>query len=319
PKLPTEGDPDRLVLANWLVDGKHPLTARVAVNRAWQTFFGRGLVATTEDFGRQGDRPSHPQLLDWLAQQFVESGWDVKQLHRLIVTSRTYRQSATASPEAFARDPNNELLARSSRHRLPAWMLRDQALALSGRLVTQVGGTPVNPYQPEGIWAEATFDTIRYQQGQGDDLYRRSLYVFWRRIVGPTVLFDTQARQACVVKRSITNTPLHALTTLNETGFVESARGLATRAWHAGNDPATRITWLFRTATARSPTTIELGVLQARLEQSTEHFANHPTAANKLLQVGESVADTSIAKEQLAAFTVIASIMLNLDELLTRP
>src|SRR5690606_33327634 len=203
PKLPTEGDPDRLALANWLVDGKHPLTARVAVNRAWQTFFGRGLVATTEDFGRQGDRPSHPQLLDWLAQQFVESGWDVKQLHRLIVTSRTYRQSATASPEAFARDPNNELLARSSRHRLPAWMLRDQALALSGRLVTQVGGTPVNPYQPEGIWAEATFDTIRYQQGQGDDLYRRSLYVFWRRIVGPTVLFDTQARQACVVKRSI--------------------------------------------------------------------------------------------------------------------
>tara|TARA_R110002096_G_scaffold5514_2_gene25794 strand:- start:2550 stop:5501 length:2952 start_codon:yes stop_codon:yes gene_type:complete len=319
PPLPTVSARNRLSLAQWLVSGKNPLTARVAVNRAWLTLFGRGLVATPEDFGRQGDRPSHPELLDWLANDFVASGWDVKALHRRIVTSQTYRQSAAATTAAFARDPNNTLLARSARHRLPAWMLRDQALALSGRLVARVGGQPVRPYQPDGVWAEATFDFIRYQQGKGDDLYRRSLYVFWRRIVGPTAFFDTQARQACVVRRSITNTPLHALTTLNETGFVESARGLATRAWHAGENPAARINWLFRAATARRPTPSERQLLLARLQDSLEHFARIPGATAQLLAVGEAPVDKTIAGESLAALTVIASIVLNLDEVLTKP
>ena len=312
-------EPNRLALANWLVSPEHPLTARVAVNRAWQTLLGRGLVATTEDFGRQGDRASHPELLDWLAQQLVSSGWDMKLLHRLIVTSSTYRQAATATPEAFASDPHNTLLGRSSRHRLPAWMLRDQALQLSGQLVTTIGGAPVSPYQPAGIWAEATFDTIRYQQSHGADLYRRSLYVFWRRIVGPTVLFDTQARQACVVRRSITNTPLHALTTMNETGFVESARALATRAYHAGSAPAQQIAWLLRIATGREPTPAELRLLQARLRQTIAHFTEHQDAAQLLLAVGESTADTTIPMPQLAALTVLASTVLNLDEVLTRP
>lgn len=309
----------RLDLARWLVSGKHPLTARVAVNRAWQTLFGRGLVATTEDFGRQGDRPSHPELLDWLANRFVTEGWDLKSLHRLIVTSNTYRQSAATNAAAFAKDPNNELLARSARHRLPAWMLRDQALALSGNLAPAIGGQPVRPYQPDGIWAEATFGTIRYQQGNGADLYRRSIYVFWRRIVGPTMLFDTQSRQACVVRRSTTNTPLHALTTLNETGFVEAARGLATRAWHAAKTPENRITWLFRTATSRRPTNREQQLLNSRLQQSIDHFTANPEAANGLLTVGDTTPDGNIPSELLAALQVLASIVLNLDEVLTRP
>jgi len=315
---PLAGKPNRLALARWLVSGKHPLTARVAVNRAWQTFFGRGLVATTEDFGRQGDRASHPQLLDWLANDFVSNGWNVKRLHRQIVTSRTYRQSSAASANAFRDDPDNVLLGRSQRHRLPAWMLRDQALALSGKLAALVGGKPVNPYQPEGIWSEATFGTIRYMRGNGDDLYRRSLYVFWRRIVGPTVFFDTQTRQQCVVRRSITNTPLHALTTLNETGFVESARGLATRAFHAGDTADARITWLLRAAAARAPTSAEHKVLRARLDQSIRHFTDNAAAATQLLEVGDAAPDASIPAAELAGLCIIASIVLNLDEVLTR-
>lgn len=319
PPLPTDVAPDRLALAHWLISSDHPLTARVAVNRAWQTFFGRGLVATTEDFGRQGDRPSHPELLDWLAADFVKNGWDVKRLHRMIVHSRTYRQSSAATPTAFATDPHNELLGRSSRNRLPSWMLRDQALALSGRMTTRIGGKPVNPYQPKDIWAEATFGTIRYQQSQGADLYRRSIYVFWRRIVGPTMFFDTQARQACVVKPSITNTPLHALTTMNETGFIESARGLANRAWHAEGSPASRLDWIFRTATARFPTPAERRILATRMKDTNAYFTNNPGAAKLLVTVGDALPDATIPTAQLAALTVLSSIVLNLDEVLTRP
>jgi hypothetical protein len=319
PPLPAEIAPDRLALARWLISSDHPLTARVAVNRAWQTFFGRGLVATTEDFGRQGDRPSHPELLDWLADDFVNNGWDVKRLHRMIVNSRTYRQSSTATPTAFADDPNNVFIGRSSRSRLPSWMLRDQALALSGRMTTQLGGEPVNPYQPKDIWAEATFGTIRYRQSQGADLYRRSIYVFWRRIVGPTMFFDTQNRQACVVKPSITNTPLHALTTMNEIGFIESARGLATRAWHAQRASESRVEWIFRTATSRMPTPAERRVLTTRIRKSIAHFSNNPEAAMLLVKVGDSLPDPTIPTEQLAALTVHSSNVLNLDEVLTRP
>ncbi|MCA8967718.1 MAG: DUF1553 domain-containing protein, partial [Planctomycetes bacterium] len=314
-------DADRLDLARWLVAGEHPLTARVAVNRAWQTFFGRGLVATSENFGLQGERPSHPALLDWLARRFVASGWDVKALHRLIVTSATYRQSATADDRAFADDPRNEWLARSARHRLPAWMLRDQALALSGNLVTRLGGEPVRPYQPDGVWAEATFGQIRYTPSQGEDLYRRSLYTFWRRIVGPTMLFDTPTRQACVVTRSITNTPLHALTTLNETGFVEAARGLGARAFQAADDHDDRVVWLFRAATARPPDGEELRVLRRRLDAELAHFTADPDAARALNGVGAAPAGATaeLTAAELAAYAQLAALVLNLDEVLTRP
>ena len=221
--------PNRLELAEWIVSPENPLTARVTVNRLWQSLFGIGFVKTAEDFGVQGERPSHPELLDWLAVEFVESKWDVKHLLRLIVTSATYRQSSRLTPELRERDPDNRLLARGPRHRLPAWMIRDQALAASGLLSAKPGGPPVKPYQPPGIWEEATFGNKRYQQDTGESLYRRSLYVFWRRIVGPTMFFDGANRQTCSVKTVITNTPLHALATLNDTTYVEAARALAQR------------------------------------------------------------------------------------------
>ncbi|MEM9660172.1 MAG: DUF1553 domain-containing protein, partial [Planctomycetota bacterium] len=221
---------NRLDLARWIMSDDNPLTARVTANRHWQLFFGKGLVTTTEDFGQTGERPTHPALLDWLALKFVENGWDVKRLHRAIVTSATYRQSsssfASLGDGSTARDvdPNNELYWRSPRFRMSSWMLRDQALAVGGLLNERLGGPPVKPYQPEGVWAEATFGKIKYAPDHGEDLYRRSLYVFWRRIVGPTMFFDAGKRQTCEVKPTRTNTPLHALTTLNEPGFVEAAR-----------------------------------------------------------------------------------------------
>ena len=210
PPLPANAPANRLALAQWLVSPEQPLTARVTVNRLWQTFFGTGLVKTTEDFGVQGEQPSHPELFDWLAVEFRESGWDVKHLVKLIVTSATYRQSSIVAPGMAERDPENRLLARGPRHRLPSWMLRDQALAVSGLLVEKVGGPPVKGYQPAGVWEDATFGQIKYQQDHGEALYRRSLYTFWRRIVGPTIFFDVSSRQTCTVKVGRTNTPLHA-------------------------------------------------------------------------------------------------------------
>ena len=320
PSLPEDAPTNRLGLARWLTSGEHPLTARVAVNRAWQLFFGRGLVDTSEDFGRQGGRPSHPALLDWLALGFVESGWDCKALHRRIVTSATYRQSASGARDDYARDPDNTLLARASRFRLPAWMLRDQALALSGRLVLRVGGAPVRPYQPDGVWAEATFDKIRYRQDRGEALYRRSLYVFWRRIVGPTALFDMSPRQTCVVRKATTNSPLHALTTLNETAFVEAARGLAERSCVEGGDAAgERVAWAFRAVTARHPAPHELQRLLLRWRAAREHYHGEPAAAEQLLSVGEAARAAEVPVADLAAYTVVCSILLNLDEALTRP
>ena len=233
---PPAGDApnNRLGLAKWLVDPGHPLTARVTVNRYWQAFFGMGLVKTVEDFGVQGEMPSHPELLDWLAVELVRTGWDVKTLHKLIVTSATYRQSSKTTPSLVERDPENRLLAHGPRFRLPSWMIRDQALAASGLLVENFGGPPVKPYQPAGIWEEATFGKKTYVQDHGEALYRRSLYIFWRRIVGPTMFFDTAARQTCTIKTLRTNTPLHALTTLNDVTFVEAARVLAEQAMKHG-------------------------------------------------------------------------------------
>lgn len=318
PPLPADVRRDRMAVARWLVSPDNPLTARVTVNRYWQTFFGRGIVASTEDFGSQGSRPTHPQLLDWLAVQFRQD-WDVKALHKLIVMSATYRQSSAITPQAAEFDPENIWLARSPRYRLPSWMLRDQALAASGLIVGQVGGPSVRPYQPEGIWAEATFGKIRYQQDSGDALYRRSLYIFWRRIVGPTMFFDSAKRQTCEVKPTRTNTPLHALTTLNETTFVEAARTLAQRVMQADlKTPAERIHRAFRLVTARQPEPSEEALLVRRWEALQKGFAANPEEAEQLLSVGESPRDEKLPAADHAAYTVVCSLLLNLDETLSK-
>ncbi len=319
PALPADRLTNRLTLAEWLVDPQHPLTARVTVNREWQRFFGTGLVRTAEDFGSQGDRPTHPQLLDWLATEFIRTGWDMKQLHQLIVTSATYRQSSRVTPELQERDPKNQLLARGPRYRMPSWMLRDQALALSGLLNDAQGGPSVKPYQPAGIWAEATFGKKTYDQDHGAALYRRSLYTYWRRIVGPTMLFDAAKRQTCEVNALRTNTPLHALTTMNDITFVEAARAMAQRVLLEGGDTDdTRLTYAFRLATSRHPTEDEQSILTARLQTLRDHYAAHAEAANELLAVGESPRHEALAPTTHAAMTGLCLLVLNLDETLTK-
>jgi hypothetical protein len=325
PPLKAEGTPTRLALAEWLVDPDNPLTARVVVNRIWQTFFGTGLVKTAEDFGSQGEKPSHPELLDWLACEFVDSGWDVKHLHRLIVTSATYRQSSRVTPELVERDPENRLLARGPRYRWPSWMLRDQALAVAGLLEERIGGPPVKGYQPPGIWEEATFGKIRYEQDHGPALYRRSLYQFWRRIVGPTVFFDVAARQTCTVQVARTNTPLHALTMLNDTTYVEAARVLAQRLLASGeyqrSEPAADesiIRTAFRLCTSREPTVAEQKQLLARLNALRDTFAAHPEDAKAFVATGEYAVDAAIKPTELAAWTGVCTLLLNLDETLSK-
>ncbi len=251
---------NRLGLARWLTDPKHPLTARVAVNRWWQSFFGRGIVPTPEDFGSQGQLPSHPELLDWLARTFIDSGWDVKHLVRLIVTSATYRQSSDAPADLVARDPENVLLARGPRLRLSAEMLRDGALAASGLLVDTIGGPPVKPYQPAGLWEEKS--GTPYQRDVGPGSHRRSLYTFWKRTSPPPAMltFDATTREVCAVKRQTTATPLQALVLLNDPQYVEAARGLARRAFHEGGSTlADRVVFLFRATTGRRPGPREIG------------------------------------------------------------
>jgi hypothetical protein len=333
PPLPKDAPKNRLALAEWLVSADHPLTARVTVNRFWQTFFGTGLVKTVDDFGVQGEKPSHPELLDWLAVEFMQSKWDVKKLHKLIVTSAAYRQDSRISPALIERDPENRLLARGPRFRMPSWMLRDQALAASGLLVEKLGGPSVKPYQPAGIWEEATFGKKSYVQDKGEALYRRSLYIFWRRIVGPTSFFDVAARQVCTVKTPRTNTPLHALATLNDPAYVEAARALAEQtlrdpAIAASNPPsatssintatAERLTAAFRRATLRAPTPDELRILTKSLAQLRAEFAADPSAADKLLKVGESPRDAKLDPIEHAAFASLCAMILNLDETLTK-
>ena len=318
PPLAGDAPKNRLALARWLVSPEHPLTARVTVNRLWQQFFGRGLVKTTEDFGVQGEKPTHPELLDWLAVEFRESGWDVKHLVKLIVTSATYAQSSVVPPGMAERDPENKLLARGARNRLPSWMLRDQALAVSGLLVEKVGGPAVKVYQPANVWEDATFGQIKYSQDHGEALYRRSLYIFWRRIVAPTLFFDTANRQNCAVKTGRTNTPLHALVTLNDITYTEAARALAGRMLkHDASDEA-RLDFAFRLCTARAPNASEKQVLTGSLARLRERYSADPEAAKKLIAAGESKPDPALPAPELAAFTALGSLLLNLDETLTR-
>jgi hypothetical protein len=317
--LPPGAPKSRLALAQWLVAPENPLTARVTINRLWSQVFGTGIVKSVDNFGLQSDPPSHPALLDWLAVEFRESGWDVKHMMRLMVTSATYRQSSRVGPGMAERDPENRLLARGPRYRLPSWMIRDQALAASGLLVEKPGGPAVNVYQPDGIWEEATFGKIRFTQDHGEALYRRSLYIFWRRIVGPTMFFDVANRQTCTVTAGRTNTPLHALITLNDVTFVEAARALAARTLLSpAGDDAARVDSMFQRCTARRPTEAERGVLAARLRILRDTYRQDEEAAKKLLTVGESKAPGEIPAVELAAWTGIASLILNLDETLTK-
>ena len=259
PPMPDEAPKNRLGLARWLVAPENPLTARVTVNRFWQQLFGIGLVKTSEDFGSQGELPPQQALLDWLAVDFRENGWDVKRLMRMIVTSQAYRQTAR-SADGYIEDPENRWLARGPRFRMPSWMLRDQALAASGLLVEKLGGTPLNPYQPAGIWEETSYGKKQYQQSSGEDLYRRSLYTFWRRISPPTAFFDNAGRQICQVRPLRTNTPLHALYTLNDVTFVEAARVLAEKALIAHpEDVGARFNFIYFRILSRMPQRDEAG------------------------------------------------------------
>jgi ubiquinone/menaquinone biosynthesis C-methylase UbiE len=313
---PPSLEPNRLALAKWLIDPANPLPARVIVNRYWQLLFGAGIVRTPEDFGVQGEPPTHPELLDWLAVDLQQSGWDLKRLLRLLVTSRAYRQSSAVTPALREADPQNRLLARAPRLRLPSVMIRDQALALSGLLAERIGGPPVKPYQPPGIWEEFSFGFIRYVQDHGEKLYRRGLYIFWRRTVAPTNLFDVAARQVCEVKPVRTNTPLHALVTLNDVTYAEAHRALASRVLREGGDD--RAGWLFRLVTARMPTERERAVLTRALEKLRSQYRADPASARSVIRAGESPVDEKADAVELAAWTGLCSLVLNLDEALTR-
>ncbi len=318
--LPANAPRNRLGLARWLVSPEHPLTARVAVNRLWQQFYEHGLAKTSEDFGSQGEPPSHPELLDWLATEFVRNEWDIKALQRLIVTSATYRQASDASTELLSRDPENRLLARGPRRRLPAETIRDQALFVSGLLTRTIGGPSVKPYQPPGLWQEIATDTD-YVQSHGEDLYRRSLYTYWKRTVAPPtmVTFDATSREACTVQRSRTNTPLQALALMNDVTFVEAARVFAQRELAVLRDSmADRITHVFRTVTARIPEPEEVQILERRFALSLAAFHQNPDAATQLIHEGEFPIDDQLDPIELAAFTTVTSLILNLDEVITK-
>ncbi len=325
PALAKDAPRNRLTLARWLVSPEHPLTARVAVNRYWQMYFGFGIVKTQEDFGVQGEPPVHPELLDWLATEFVRTGWDVQAMQRLIVTSATYRQSSRVTPALLERDPDNRLLARGPRFRLPAEIIRDTALSASGLLNDRIGGPSVFPYQPKGLWEEMAFgdgfSMQEYHQSSGPDLYRRSMYTFWKRTVPPASLstFDAPDREKCTARRLLTNTPLQALVLLNDPTYVEAARALAQRALlEGGKDVNGRIAYAFRLATGRTPAAQEVAVLRTLLSQELTAFRRHKKDAGDLLRVGESKPSPAIDAVDLAAWTTVASAVLNLDETVTK-
>ncbi|MFN0120128.1 MAG: DUF1553 domain-containing protein [Blastocatellia bacterium] len=341
PPLPKDFPNNRLGLARWLVSRDNPLTARVQVNRLWQMLWGTGLVKTVEDFGAQGELPSHPELLDWLAVEFMNAEfgmrngesktaprrWDVKALLRLIVTSATYRQSSQIIPQSAIRnplsgDPENRLLSRGPRYRLPAEMIRDQALFAAGLLVEKQGGPSVKPYQPEGLWKDMTFSNMtEYPQDKGEGLWRRSLYTFWKRtVLAPSMgVFDASAREFCTVRDVRTNTPLQALNLMNDVTYVEAARMLAARMLtEGGAGPAARLAWAFRTLISRNPDARELQVLTTSLQSQLAHFRQRPAEAEKLLQLGVRRHDPQHEAAELAAYAMTASLILNLDEAISK-
>ena len=316
-EMPKDAPADRLGLAQWIVSKENPLSSRVAVNRLWEIIFGIGIASTSEDFGLQGEWPSHPELLDTLAADFSENGWDMRRTLRMIVTSATYRQSSNPRPELLQRDPENRLLARAPRRRLPAEHIRDQALYVSGLMVENLGGPSVKPYQPEGLWQEGALpgsNTKAYEQGKGDDLYRRSLYTYWKRAVPPPDMqtFDAPTREFCTIKRAATSTPLQALVLWNDPQHVEAARALAQRTLAMGGEDEARLKSMFRRVTGHGPTEKELATLQRSLSGNRTRFAAAADDAAKLLSVGDKSLPDNTDKPELASWTMTASAVMNL-------
>jgi hypothetical protein len=316
--LSPEPTNNRLALARWIVSPSNTLTARVTVNRYWQMLFGNGIVKTVDDFGSQGDWPTHPELLDWLAVEF-STDWDVKRLLRLMVTSATYRQSSRLTPAALQRDPENRLLSRGPRQRLSAEMIRDQALYAAGLLVERQGGPSVKPYQPDGLWKELTDSD--YVQDHGPSLYRRGLYTYWKRTVAPPFMmtFDAAGRETCIVRETRTNTPLQALNLMNDVTYVEAARVLAQRVMtDGGTTPEQRVSYAFRLVTSRQPTADELQVLVGSWHSHRKHYQTDAAAAGKLISLGEYPVSKTFEQSELAAYTAVAALILNLDEAITK-
>lgn len=307
----------RLDMAKWLVSPDNPLTARVIVNHLWQLCFGAGLVRTPDDFGLQGERPTHPELLDWLAVDFVEHGWNIKRTLRLIVTSQTYRQSSDVPPSLLARDPENRILARGARFRLASWMLRDAALQRAALLNPALGGPPVRPYQPDGVWEELFMGRFRYEPSEGPAQYRRTIYAFWRRAIAPVFLFDSAQRRVCEVRQSRTNTPLQALALLNDKSYLEASRALATLALHEATTPPLRLNAIARRVLLRDLKSNESKILAAQLARAATYYRANPGAAAKLLGNGQGAPDTRLNSADLAATMLAASTILNLDESIT--
>jgi hypothetical protein len=322
PALPEGAPKNRLTMARWLFDPAHPLTARVAVNRYWYMLFGTGIVKTVEDFGSQGEWPSHPALLDWLAADFAENGWNIKRSIKQMVMSHTYRQSSRVDAKRLAADRENRLLSRGARFRLQGEFVRDNALAASGLLVPTIGGPSVKPYQPPGLWNEVSINTgLRFKQDTGDKLFRRSMYIYWKRSAPPPsmALFDAPTRDKCQMRRSRTNTPMQALVTLNDVQFVEAARMLAERSIQKGGSTlAEKITHAYRLATGVKPTPRTLKLLEEAFEEELKVFQAAPDRAKQLLANGESKRDEKIDANEHAAMTIITSMILNLDATLTK-
>ncbi len=312
---PAEKTRNRLDLAKWLVSPENPLTARVVVNHLWGLMFGQGLVRSMEDFGLQGEAPTHPELLDWLAVELVESGWDLRHVLRLIATSATFLQDSAVTPELLERDPDNRLLARFPRHRLPAWMIRDHALAASGLLNPALGGPPVKPWQPEGVWEEIFMGRYTYQPSVGPAQYRRTLYAYWRRSSAPTFLFDSAQRRVCEVRMNRTNTPLHALTLLNDVGMLEASRALAERV--ADGNPEQAMALLSGAILNRTPSDRETAVLLREHHQSLDYYESNPSDAVAFTRVGQQPGLNERNAPKVAAWMTVASLMLNLDEAMT--
>jgi hypothetical protein len=310
-------------LAKWLLRDDHPLTARVTVNRFWQEIFGVGLVASSGDFGITGDLPSHPELLDWLAVDFRQSGWDVKRLLRMIVTSSTYRQSAQTDEQKLAIDRDNRMLSRGPRFRMDAEMIRDYMLQTSGLLSAKIGGPSVKPYQPEGVWEAVAMrgsNTRDYRPDKGENLYRRSLYTFWKRSAPPASMdiFNAPSREVCTIRRDRTNTPLQALATLNDPQAIEAARHLAASVIATSSEPEVRIDSMAKRVMARSLEPREMEIVNDSLQALSAHFQENPAAAADLIKVGESPSPAEIQSIELATYTMLANQLMNLDEVLNK-
>jgi hypothetical protein len=324
--LPTNAPANRLTLAKWFVSPDQPLTPRVVVNRYWQMLFGTGIVKSSNDFGSQGEWPSHPELLDWLAADFMEHNWDIKRCLKQMVMSATYRQSSVITPDKLERDTYNRLLARGPRFRMDAEMIRDNALAASGLLNEKIGGKSVYPYQPPGLWEAIgfgdSFSSQSYHQSHGPDLYRRALYTYWKRSMPyPSMhTFDAPSREICTSYRSRTTTPLQSLVLMNDPAYVEAARGLAERVMQKCKDKTLddQLTYAFRLALARKPTQQEMTLLEHLYTDQLTHYTQDKAAAAALLKVGESEKSKDLDESTLAAWTAIANVLLNLDETITK-